>query len=81
VPRVVLGWQLTAAFAHDPDFVTQAEVRFSADPAGGTRVDFAHRDLDRYGEAAESMYAGLGGWKGWDQGLTRYVALATLTAG
>lgn len=62
--RVLLGWQLTSDFKFDPAFVTELEIRF--DPDGtGTRVTLEHRNLERYGDAAEKMRAMLdSGWPG-----------------
>lgn len=45
--------------------------------AGQTRVDFAHRHLDRMGEAAASTRDGIdGGWGGILQGYTDVVRAA-----
>ena len=37
--RLVLGWQLDAQWDFDPALVTEVEVRFDAEPGGGTNVD------------------------------------------
>jgi uncharacterized protein YciI/uncharacterized protein YndB with AHSA1/START domain len=70
--RLVLAWQITAKWAFDPSFVTEIEVRFAPDGARCTRVDFEHRDLDRYGAEAEAIRAQLGDPKGWNGNLERY---------
>lgn len=65
--RLVLGWQLTAQWQYDAGFVTEVEVTFAATSAGATLVVLEHRNLDRYGEAAEEVHAALdsdGGWGG-----------------
>ena len=52
--RIVLAWQLDADFGYDPNFETTVEVRFV--PEGdGTRVEFEHRDLERFGERAQQL--------------------------
>lgn len=52
--RVVLIWQLTPEFTHDPDLITEVEVQFT--PEGdGTRVNLEHRDLERMGDKADIM--------------------------
>ena len=74
--RVLLAWQLNATWQYDADFVTEVEVRFTEDGAGGTRVDLEHRHIDRFGDAAEQLAAALGGDGGWPAVLARYVAAA-----
>jgi len=66
--RVVFAWQLTGEWKYDPDFVTEVEVRFIADGAG-TRVELEHRNLDRYGGAAEQIRQSLDSPEGWAGGL------------
>lgn len=64
--RAVLGWQLNAEFQYDPDFITEVEITFTAQEAG-TLVTLEHRNLERYGEAAErvrGMIDSDGGWGG-----------------
>jgi uncharacterized protein YndB with AHSA1/START domain len=62
--RIVLAWQLTAEFQFDPDFVTELELTF-APQGSGTKVTLEHRNLERYGAAAEKMREMLnGGWPG-----------------
>jgi uncharacterized protein YndB with AHSA1/START domain len=64
--RIVFGWQLTAEFAYDASFSTDVEVRFIAESPTRTRVELEHRNLDRYGEAAEQMREALGSDGGWN---------------
>jgi uncharacterized protein YndB with AHSA1/START domain len=47
--RLLLAWQLNAAFRYDPDLVTELELTFAAAPAGGTDVTLEHRNLERLG--------------------------------
>ena len=74
--RVVLAWQLNADFRYDPDFVTEVEVRFTALAMRETRVDFEHRNLDRFGsaDAAKRLLGSMD--QGWGQILGAFVQSA-----
>jgi hypothetical protein len=52
--RVVLAWQLNMEWQFDPSLITEVEVRFTAEGAESTRVDFSHK-LDAFGEAAAGI--------------------------
>jgi hypothetical protein len=71
--RVVLAWQLDAQFAYDPDFVTEVEVRFTAQ-GDSTLVELEHRDLDRYGAAAPVVRSQLDDPNSWQGLLTAFGA-------
>ena len=61
--RLVLGWQLNARFAYDPDMLTEVELGFEPLAGGGTRVRLEHRNLERYGEDAPRIATMVdGGW-------------------
>jgi uncharacterized protein YndB with AHSA1/START domain len=63
--RLVLAWQITAEWQYDPDFTTEIEVTFTALGPRETRVNFEHRNLERYaGRAPEYRKAidSPGGW-------------------
>ncbi len=65
--RLVLSWEITADWKHDPGLKTQVEVRFMADGKNGTRVELEHRHLDAYGERRDEMrriFDSEGGWSG-----------------
>lgn len=65
--RVLLAWQIGADWQYDPAFLTEVEIRFTAEGAQATRIDLEHRHLERFGEkAAESRTAfdSEGGWMG-----------------
>src|SRR4029077_1643054 len=47
--RLVLSWDITADWQFDPSLQTEIEVRFLTEGDAGTRVEFEHRRLDRYG--------------------------------
>ena len=74
--RLVLTWQIAPGWSYQPDpaLASEVEVRFTAESAGRTRVDFAHRHLERYGAAAERMRAVLDGPGGAVGVLTAYAA-------
>jgi uncharacterized protein YndB with AHSA1/START domain len=65
--RLVLSWEITADWKHDPDLKTEVEVRFIADGKNRTRVELEHRRLDLYGARRDEMrgiFDSDGGWKG-----------------
>ena len=63
--RLVLAWQLTPEWKHDPALVTEVDVRFIADGANATRVELEHRNLERMGERADAMRQQIDGPGGW----------------
>jgi uncharacterized protein YndB with AHSA1/START domain len=76
--RLLLAWQINSAWAYDPAFETEVELRFEPAAGGGTRVTLEHRDLERYGADAERHAASLrGGWPGL---IGRFAALADAEA-
>ena len=64
--RLVLAWQLTAQWQFDANFVTEVEINFTPMGEGKTRVALEHRNLERFGTAAEEFIKGIsnqeGGW-------------------
>jgi uncharacterized protein YndB with AHSA1/START domain len=65
--RLVLSWEITADWKHDPDLKTEVEVRFVAEGKHGTRVELEHRRLDLYGARHDEMrgiFDSEMGWKG-----------------
>jgi uncharacterized protein YndB with AHSA1/START domain len=74
--RVVLSWEISCDWRHDPGVDSEVEVRFVPVDAGSTRVELEHRGLETYGEQAEDMrrtFDSPGGWRGL---LERYSAAA-----
>ena len=63
--RLVLAWQLGADFKFDPDLITEVELNFTDAGDGQTRVDFEHRNLERFGERAEVVRSQIGAPSGW----------------
>jgi uncharacterized protein YndB with AHSA1/START domain len=60
--RLLLAWRINASFAYDPALLTELELTFAPEH-GGTRVTLEHRNLDRFGDAAERVAEQLrGGW-------------------
>ncbi len=53
--RVVLTWEITADWKHDPKLWTEVEVRFIAQNKDATRVELEHRCLDLYGTRGDEM--------------------------
>jgi hypothetical protein len=53
--RLVLSWDITADWQYDPALQTEIEVRFITEGDAGTRVEFEHRRLDRYGDRRDEM--------------------------
>jgi uncharacterized protein YndB with AHSA1/START domain len=64
--RLVLSWEITADFQHDPNLKTEVEVRFIPEGKDGTRVELEHRHLERYGprrDEIRAIFDSDGGWK------------------
>jgi len=67
--RVVLAWSISAAWQYDPNLITEVEVTFTVQGPKRTLVQFEHRNLERFGEAAEQLRGMLdSGWGGLLQG-------------
>jgi uncharacterized protein YndB with AHSA1/START domain len=71
--RLLLAWQINAAFAYDGDFETEVELTFTA-LSSGTRVRLEHRNRERFGDSAAAMAASLGG--GWPGIIDGFAAFA-----
>ena len=52
--RLVLAWEITADWQHDPALQTEIEIRFIAE-GDATRVELDHRHLERYGSRRDEM--------------------------
>jgi uncharacterized protein YndB with AHSA1/START domain len=66
--RIVLSWHLQGDWTYDPDpeKASEVEVRFVEDEPGTTRVELAHRHIERHA-VPEDVYSGVdapGGWSG-----------------
>jgi uncharacterized protein YndB with AHSA1/START domain len=65
--RLVLSWEISADFRHDPNLKTEVEVRFIAEGKNRTRIELEHRHLDRYGarrDEVRGIFDSDMGWKG-----------------
>jgi uncharacterized protein YndB with AHSA1/START domain len=76
--RLLLAWQLGPDFRYDPTLLTEVEVVFTQLAPKQTRVDFEHRNLERFGEAAERLKRDMDG--GWEQILQSYARIAVAEA-
>jgi uncharacterized protein YndB with AHSA1/START domain len=72
--RLVLAWQLTHNFGHQPDIAqaSEVEVRFTPVAPGSTRVDLEHRLLERHGAGAAAMRQAVDAPNGWTAILDLY---------
>lgn len=71
--RLVLSWQITADWKHDPTLNTEVEVRFIAE-GEDTRVELEHRGLEHYGARSQEMrgiFDSAMGWQGLLDAFTR----------
>jgi uncharacterized protein YndB with AHSA1/START domain len=74
--RLVLAWQISAAWKFDPALVTEVEVTFVAEGQSRTRVTLEHRNLDRFGPASEAMRKSFSSEGGWGLTLGRFATAA-----
>lgn len=63
--RLVLAWEISAAWKHDETVATEVEIRFVTLGPALTRVELEHRELDRLGAAAEAMRSAFDSEGGW----------------
>jgi hypothetical protein len=70
--RLVLAWQIGADWKHDDALSTEVEVRFVALGPALTRIELEHRELDRFGAAAEGMRGAFDSDDGWNGILRRF---------
>jgi uncharacterized protein YndB with AHSA1/START domain len=71
--RLVFSWDISPSWQveTDPARSSEVEVRFTADPSGGTFVELEHRHLDRHGDGWEGVREAVGSPGGWPSGLER----------
>lgn len=70
--RIVLNWQLNAQWQFDASLHTEVEVRFIAESADVTRVEFEHRLLENMGAQAEQVRTSVDSPGGWSAILANY---------
>jgi uncharacterized protein YndB with AHSA1/START domain len=72
--RLVLAWQISSAWAYDPDLLTEVELTFDGQEGGTTLVRLEHRRLELFGDTAKAMAEQFdGGWVGVVQHFVDYV--------
>jgi uncharacterized protein YndB with AHSA1/START domain len=74
--RLLLTWQLNGNFQVDPNLVTEVEVTFMPEGANLTRVELEHRHLERAGDTAAALRAGVDSPDGWAGLLKRFAEAA-----
>ena len=74
--RIVLAWQIGSNWKHDPGLSTEVEIRFVVLGPALTRIELEHRQLERFGEAAETMRGAFESEGGWAGMLTLFAAHA-----
>ena len=74
--RLVLAWEINAAWQHDPGLRTEVEIRFVAVGPRSTRVELEHRNLERFGDKAEAMRSAFDSEGGWTALLERFAPAA-----
>ena len=63
--RLLLAWQINGDWKYDPDLVTEVEVKFTSLGGGETRVELEHRNIERFGDKAETMRSAIDSEGGW----------------
>jgi len=74
--RLVLSWEISADWQHDPTVKTEVEIRFISEGKDGTRVELEHRRLDRYGARREQMRGVFDSERGWSGLLASFACAA-----
>jgi uncharacterized protein YndB with AHSA1/START domain len=77
--RIVLSWDISAEWKHQPNLGTEVEIQFIAEGPDTTRVELEHRHLDRYGSKAETMRTMFDSESGWTGLLRRFADAAAKT--
>jgi uncharacterized protein YndB with AHSA1/START domain len=80
--RFVMAWRVTPCWQFEPDLAksSEVEVRFTPEPAGGTRVDLEHRYFERHGAGGDAMRSAVNEPGGWGLILELYGAKAEQSA-
>lgn len=63
--RVSLSWQINGQWKFDPSFFTEVEVTFTSEGPRKTRVELEHKNIERFGAAAEDMRKAFEADSGW----------------
>jgi uncharacterized protein YndB with AHSA1/START domain len=75
--RVAFSWDIgpTWQVETDPDRTSEVEVRFFEEGPGRTRVELAHRKLDRHGEGWQGVRDAIDSDQGWPLYMGRFATL------
>jgi uncharacterized protein YndB with AHSA1/START domain len=79
--RLVLSWDISADWQHDPDLKTELEIRFIAESDRATRVELEHRHLDRFGARRDEMRRIFDVEGDWGRVLQMFADVAAATPG
>jgi len=63
--RLLLSWEISCGWEHDPHVKTEVEVRFVAETPARTRVSLEHRGFESYGDRAAEMHERYSGDDAW----------------
>lgn len=74
--RLLLTWDITADWQHDPELGTELEIRFVIEGEDRTRVELEHRRLDRYGARRDEMRNVFDKSGDWGRLLARFAEFA-----
>jgi uncharacterized protein YndB with AHSA1/START domain len=74
--RLVVTWEISSQWQHDPSIQTEVEIRLTAEGAA-TRVDLEHRLLHYYGDKATEMRGIFDSEQGWTSLLNAFAARAS----
>jgi uncharacterized protein YndB with AHSA1/START domain len=75
--RLVLSWEISADWQHDPNLKTEVEIRFIAQGSDGTLVELEHQHLERYGARREQMRGIFDSEDGWSGLLASFARFAS----
>ena len=78
--RLLLAWQIGGDWKYDPALVTEVEVKFTPLAGGETRVELEHRNIERFGDKAESVRTAIDSEGGWSAIIKLYADAAQRTA-
>jgi hypothetical protein len=73
--KLMLTWQLTAAWEYDPDFVTTLALQFTDAGDGRTLVELEHAGFEAYGPDADEMRGTFEAPDAWPGTLAAYAGL------